>query len=102
MRKNEPRVQQGNGSVTEVDNGQSPDSVWRRTAVAIYQTTKDFFTDSGPLWAAAIAFYSLLSAFPLMLGAIVIGSYFVDTAEAVGWATRLLSTFLPLGEAEMI
>jgi membrane protein len=102
MSENDSGAGQRNGGAIELGNGQSPDSLWRRTAIAIYQAARDFFTDSAPLWAAAIAFYGLLSAFPLILAGILLGSYFMETAEAVDWATRLLSTFLPLGEEEMI
>jgi hypothetical protein len=43
----------------------SPQRVWRMLVMAF----KDFFQDSGSQWAAAIAYYTLLSLFPLLLAA---------------------------------
>jgi membrane protein len=102
MDENSSQARQRNSRGAQLPGEGNSAGDWRRIGEAIYQTARDFFTDSGPLWAAAIAFYSLLSAFPLMLGAIIIGSYFMETAAAVDWATRLLATFLPMGEEEMI
>ena len=64
-------------------------------------SAKDFFRDDGPTWAAAIAYYSLLSLFPLLLAAGSIASYFVDPKWAVLEATSLLGDFLPRGQAEI-
>jgi membrane protein len=102
MDENSSQAKQRSSRGAQVPGEANSTGDWRRIGEAIYQTARDFFTDSGPLWAAAIAFYSLLSAFPLMLGAVIIGSYFMETAAAVDWATRLLATFLPIGEEEMI
>ena len=62
---------------------------------------KAFFNDDGPAWSAAIAYYSLLSLFPLLLAAGSIASYFVDPKWAVLKATELLGDFLPKGQAEV-
>lgn len=69
-----------------------------RVAVA---SVKDFFQDNGPEWGAAIAYYSLLSIFPLLLAAAAIAAFFVDPKWAVDQATRLLASFVPQGEAEI-
>ncbi len=58
---------------------------------------KRFFKDDGPTWAAAIAYYSLLSLFPLLLAAGSIAAYFVDPTWAVSQATNLLGDFIPKG-----
>lgn len=42
------------------------------------QTGKDFGEDDGPQWAAAVAYYALLSLFPLLLAVDSIAAYFVD------------------------
>lgn len=62
---------------------------------------KRFFNDDGPTWAAAIAYYSLLSLFPLLLAAGSIASYFVDPKWAVLEATDLLGDFVPKGQAQI-
>ena len=67
--------------------------LWRILQLA----ARGFFKDDGPTWAAAIAYYSLLSLFPLLLAAGSIASYFVDPNWAVLQATALLGDFLPKG-----
>ena len=59
---------------------------------------KRFFNDDGATWAAAIAYYSLLSLFPLLLAAGSIASWFVDPKWAVLEATDLLGDFVPKGQ----
>lgn len=51
----------------------------RRTGQVVVQSVKDTFIDSGPQWAAALAYYVLLSAFPLMIIAVSAASFFTDT-----------------------
>jgi membrane protein len=63
----------------------------------LVHAVKDFFHDSGPQWAAAIAYYSLLSTFPLLLAIASIAAFFVDPQWAVEQATNLLNRFLPTG-----
>lgn len=52
-------------------------------------------------WAASLAFYAMLSLFPLLISALVVASYLVDAAWATGQATNLLGQFLPEGEAQI-
>jgi membrane protein len=93
-------------SFLESDSGgKSPDRFskpwWKRVALAGKLAATDFMIDNGPHWAAAIAFYTLLSAFPLLVGVIVIASLFVDQE----WATRQiadnLGDFVPSGEGQV-
>ncbi len=58
---------------------------------------RDFFKDDGPMWAAAIAYYSLLSLFPLLLALGSIAAYFVEPQWAVQQATGYLGDLLPRG-----
>lgn len=62
---------------------------------------KDLFNDSGPQWAAAIAYYSLLSAFPLLLAVVSISTFFIDQEWAVEQITALVGDFLPEGEQQV-
>jgi membrane protein len=73
----------------------------RRVWTVIKQSVKDLFTDSGPQWAAAIAYYSLLSVFPLLLAAVAIAAFFVDPQWAIGEITRLLQKFVPQGAVQI-
>ena len=61
----------------------------------LIQSVKDFVNDNSPQWAAAIAYYSMLSIFPLLLAATAIAAYFVDPQWAIQQGTQLLGRFLP-------
>ncbi|HSJ52577.1 MAG TPA: YihY/virulence factor BrkB family protein [Anaerolineae bacterium] len=67
----------------------------RRFFLMLLVAGKDFFHDNGPKWAAAIAYYALLSAFPLMLAAASIAAYFVDPQWAVDQLTQAMDELLP-------
>lgn len=71
----------------------------RQPLLVLYQSVKDSFVDSVPHWAAAVAYYSLLSVFPLLLAAVSIAAYFVDPGWATDQATRLMGSYLPRGES---
>lgn len=74
---------------------------WRQVGVILYAAVKDFFTDDGPQWAASIAYYSLLSIFPLLLAAASIASYFISPQTAIEQATALLGNLFPGGAGEI-
>jgi membrane protein len=73
----------------------------RRVWAVIASSVKDLFTDSGPQWAAAIAYYSLLSVFPLLLAAVAIAAYVVDPQWAIERITRVLGALVPQGAAQI-
>jgi membrane protein len=64
-------------------------------AEVLFLSIKDFLKDNGPQWAAAIAYYSLLSIFPLLLAATAAAAYFVDSQWAIQQGSRLIGEFLP-------
>lgn len=66
-------------------------------AQVLVLAARGFFLDNGGSWAAAIAYYSLLSLFPLLLAAGSIAAWFVDPAWAVHKATGYLGDLLPGG-----
>jgi membrane protein len=68
---------------------------WERAGKALIQSAKDFANDNGPQWAAAIAYYSLLSIFPLLLAATSIAAYFVDQQWAIQQGSQLMRNLLP-------
>lgn len=73
----------------------------RRFAELMFLAVKDFLHDNGPQWAAAIAYYSLLSAFPLLLLLTAIASYFVSPETAVNRITELMGELLPQGSGQV-
>ena len=66
---------------------------------AFIQALKDSFADNVTQWAAAIAYYSFLSLFPLLLAAVSLSAYFVSPDWAIGKAIVLLREFVPEGDA---
>jgi len=60
-------------------------------------SARGFFKDNNASWAAAIAYYSLLSLFPLLLAIGSVAAFFVDPQWAVAQATHYLGTLLPRG-----
>ncbi|MGE5224398.1 MAG: YihY/virulence factor BrkB family protein [Omnitrophica WOR_2 bacterium] len=74
----------------------------RSTGRILWQSFKDFNHDNGPEWAASIAYYSLLSIFPLLLAVVSISSYFVSPAYTMDQTIRFLSTILPTGGPQII
>lgn len=66
---------------------------------ALVQACKDAFADNATQWAAAIAYYTFLSLFPLLLAAVSLSAYFVNPDWAVGKAILLLREFVPEGDA---
>jgi membrane protein len=69
-----------------------------RAGEVLIQSFKDFLCDNGPVWAAAISYYTLLSLFPLLLGAASLAAFFIDPIWAVDQVTRALGDYLPLDE----
>jgi membrane protein len=67
----------------------------------VRQAVKDFFRDDAPQWAAAIAYYALLSIFPLLLAVVSIAAYFVQPDWAIERATRLLGEYVPSGTLQI-
>lgn len=71
---------------------------WRRVLV---QTARDLWASSVLEWAAALAFYAVLSLFPLLIVGLVLASYLVDAAWATEQAIAMLGRFLPEGETQI-
>lgn len=73
----------------------APPRVWRDVLV---QTGRDLWTSNAMEWAASLAFYAVLSLFPLLLVGMVAASYLVDVEWATRQAVDLLGRYLPDGE----
>lgn len=73
----------------------------RRVGQSFKFACKDFFVDNGPDWAAAVAFYGMLSVFPLLLVTVSVAAQFVDEQWAVQQITRWLGDFVPAVEEDL-
>ncbi len=99
------RVTYNDKETSEGQNGKTPRMFskewWKRLGYLLVQVGKDFAQDAAPQWAAAIAYYTLLSTFPLMLAAASIASYFVDPEWAISQLTGAVGDFVPHGEEQI-
>jgi membrane protein len=59
----------------------------------------DFVIDNGLYWSAAVAFYGLLSLFPLALAGIAAAGWFTDPHWAVEKASQMLGAVMPRGDS---
>ncbi|MDQ3655406.1 MAG: YihY/virulence factor BrkB family protein [Chloroflexota bacterium] len=85
----------------EPQDGEIRTSTWHLWRRVLVQTARDLWTSSVLEWAASLAFYALLSLFPLLIAGMVAASYLVDVAWATDQTISLLGQFLPEGEAEI-
>ena len=70
---------------------------YRRFGIVLTETVRGLFANNSGEWAAAIAYYGLLSAFPLLLVGASLASLVVDAAWAVERAVAVLGGFIPGG-----
>ena len=73
----------------------------KRLGDVLVESIKATFIDNVPQWAAAISYYTLLSAFPLLLVGASIATFFVEPDQATERLTDLLGDFVPEGEQEI-
>jgi membrane protein len=73
----------------------------KRLGEVLYEAIKAMFIDNVPQWAAAISYYTLLSAFPLLLAGAIIASFFVEPEQATQRLTEILGDFVPEGEQQI-
>lgn len=74
---------------------------WKRAGKASWIATRDLFWDDGPHWAAAIAYYALLSFIPVMLLVALAASLVIDSDLAVEQLGGMLEDLLPEGEEQI-
>ena len=70
-------------------------------AALLRRATADLWANNAMEWAAALAFYALLSLFPLALAAAAVAAYAVEPAWAVARLTDLLAGFVPPGVVDV-
>jgi membrane protein len=82
--------------VDDQDNrARTPRSFRREALLTPWRVYRNFAHDNGFQWAAAIAYYGLLSVFPLVLLVIALAAFIVDAQWAVDKASELLETLIP-------
>ena len=72
---------------------------WRDVLVV---TSRDLWASGVFEIAATLAFYAVLSLFPLMIVGIIATSYFADPEWVTEQAIAVLGTYLPAGEADIM
>ncbi len=68
---------------------------WHEALLTPWRVYRNFTHDNGFQWAAAIAYYTLLSVFPLVLLAVALAAYVVDVRWAVEQASQFLENVMP-------
>lgn len=80
----------------------SAKSGWlQRWLPVVLRTVKDLWRSNVFEWAAALAFYGMLSLFPLLIALAVLATLFTDADWAVARVSDLLGQFLPSGQIEV-
>ena len=74
-----------------------PAAQWLRVIV---QTVRDLWSVNVLEWASSLAFYGFISAFPLLIGILIVESYVLDSPWLAQQVTGLLANFLPEGGAQ--
>lgn len=72
-------------------------STVRKPAYIFEMAVRRFFQDRLTTSAAAIAFYSLFSGFPLLLLAVITSTLFMEPREAAGRVEGMLREYVPIG-----
>lgn len=83
------------------DEIDSPQQRAKRLGEVLVQSVKAIFIDNVPQWAAAISYYTLLSAFPLLLAGAMVASFFIEPEQATQTLTDVLGDFVPEGESQI-
>jgi membrane protein len=83
------------------DEIDSPKQRIKRLGDVIVESIRAVFIDNVPQWAAAISYYTMLSAFPLLLVGASIATFFVEPEQATERLTDLIGDFVPEGEQQI-
>jgi membrane protein len=76
-------------------------ATYDRWAPVVRRTVIDLWENSATEWAAALAFYAVLSLFPLALAGSALAAYFVQPDWATDRLTGLLSGIVPTGVVDV-
>lgn len=83
------------------DQIESPFQRAKRLGEVIIESIKAVFIDNVPQWAAAISYYTILSAFPLLLLGATVASFFIDPDDATRRLSEIVGDFVPEGEQQI-
>ena len=96
MAERSPQVNGGAAGKPQTARG------WLRVSGGVLKGAgRDMFTDRIIEWAGAVAFFGVLSLFPLLLAGASLAAHFVDPQLAVEYGDRVFSKILP-GSAELV
>ena len=73
----------------------------RRWRDVVVQSTRDLWASGIVETAAALAFYAVLSLFPLLIVGIIVASYIADPERVSQQAIDVLGAYLPAGKEEI-
>lgn len=76
-------------------------TLFRHVKVVLVQTARDLVNDDVAQHAAAVAYYALLSALPLLLATVAIAGYFVDSHWLAHRVVALVGDLLPNGQEKL-
>jgi membrane protein len=65
------------------------------------QTLRDVWAGNAMEWAAALAFYAVLSIFPLVLAGAAVATFVIEPSEVVARLSSLVEGFVPPGVVEI-
>src|SRR5215213_562709 len=68
---------------------------WRTVVSVLRQTLRDVWAGNAMEWAAALAFYAVLSIFPLVLAGAALAAFVVDPSVVATRLSGLLEGFVP-------
>jgi membrane protein len=71
------------------------------TTAVVRQTLRDVWAGNAMEWAAALAFYAVLSIFPLVLAGAALAAFVVDPSVVTTRLSGLLEGFVPPGVVEI-
>lgn len=74
----------------------------KRLGEVIIESIKAVFIDNIPQWSAAISYYTILAAFPLLLVGATVASFFIDPNNAAREISQIIGDFVPEGEQQIL
>ena len=83
----------GWNAVQRVDHNDVAD--WRRWRRILLQSGRDFLSSDGLVLAGSLAFYTLLSLFPLIIAAVIVASYLTDPRWVADRLVEGINEFIP-------
>ena len=77
-------------------------SRWKRTASVFEVATRGLLQDRCPSAAASLAFYGLISGFPLLLLSVTISTLWLEPEQAASQVEEILRQYVPISGSKLI